>query len=114
MKLLSLLVVIGALMAAVGPGSTKSSAADRDRLQGTWRTVSLVNDGKTLVGENAPATDGPAIKLVYRADRWLIRVGDQTVAGGKFTLDPAKKPKTIDILDESGAHNEKAKLGIYG
>jgi len=85
---------------------------DRDNLQGTWLAVSLVNDGKTLLDEKSPK-EGPVTKLVYDDDKWLIKVGDKTVASGKFTIDASKKPKEIDILDETGTKNEKTKLGIY-
>lgn len=87
--------------------------SDLDKLQGTWLTVSLVSDGKVLLGENVPPQPGPATKLVYEGNRWLIRVGDKTIASGIFQLDATKRPKEIDILDESGMKNDKTKLGIY-
>lgn len=99
-----LILTTGLLLAAPG---------DLDKLQGTWRTVSLVNDGRVLVGENVPPQPGPATKLVYEGNRWLIRVGDKTVASGIFKVDAIKVPKEIDILDESGMKNDKTKLGIY-
>jgi len=94
-------------------GLALGSQSDLDRLQGTWRTVSLVNDGKRLVGENVPQQPGPATKLVYEGDRWLIKVGGKTVASGIFKIDAARAPKEIDVLDESGMKNDRTKLGIY-
>ena len=76
-------------------------------------TVSLVNNGKTLVDEKTPAKEGPATELVYEGSKWMIKVGDKTVAGGVYTIDATKKPKEIDILDESGLKNDKTRLGIY-
>lgn len=75
--------------------------------------VSLVNDGKTVVDDQSPPKEGPTTKLVYKGKKWMIKVGDKIVAGGVFKLDSTKKPKEIDILDESGKKNEKTKLGIY-
>jgi uncharacterized protein (TIGR03067 family) len=103
-----LLLTTGVLMTANDP-----SKKDRDKLQGTWLTVSLVNDGKTLVDEKTPQKDGLATKLVYDGNKWLIKVGDRTVASGSFTIDSTKKPKEIDILDETGVKNDKTKLGIF-
>jgi uncharacterized protein (TIGR03067 family) len=40
-------------------------------------------------------------------------VGGKTVAKGTFKIDATKSPKEIDVLDESGAKNERTKLGIY-
>lgn len=106
------LFTFGALMAADGP-KEDAPKDDLDTLQGVWLTVSLVNDGKTLVDEKTPPKDGPATKLVYDGDKWKIQVGDKIVAGGVFKVDSAKKPKEIDIFDDSGTKNGKTTLGIY-
>ncbi len=109
MKALCFLVItIGALMFADG-----LSRDDLDKLRGTWLTVSLVNDGKTLVDEKTPPREGPATKLVYDGNKWMIQVGDKTVVTGIFKIDSSKNPKEIDIMDESGAKNDKTKLGIF-
>lgn len=76
-------------------------------------TVSLINNGKTLVDEKDPPKDGPSTKLVYDGNMWMIMVGDKTVASGIFKIDATKTPKEIDIMDESGVKNDKTKLGIY-
>jgi uncharacterized protein (TIGR03067 family) len=106
------LLTTGALLAADGP-SKVAPKVDLDRLRGTWLTVSLVNDGKTLVDEKDAPKAGPTTTLVYDGDKWMVKVGDKTVASGVFKIDSAKTPKEIDIMDESGAKNEKTKLGIY-
>ena len=108
-----LIIAVGAIMAADGPGSFDASQDDLAKLQGTWVTLSLVNDGKTLVGENTPPKKGPITKFAYEGDKWMVRVGDRTVATGVFKIDATKTPKEIDILDETGVKNEKTKLGIY-
>src|SRR6266705_2005668 len=106
MKTMSfLLVTTGALMAADGSTKHDSSKPDRDKLQGTWLTVSLVNDGKTLVDEKTPPKQGPATKLVYDGNKWMIKVGDKTVATGIFKIDSRKKPKEIDVMGKSGKKN---------
>jgi len=107
------LFATGAIMVADGPARSAPPKGDFGKLEGTWSTVSLVNDGKTLVDEKAPPKEGPAAKLVYHDNKWSIKVGDKVVAGGTFKIDADKKPKEIDIFDESGVKNEKTKLGIY-
>jgi uncharacterized protein (TIGR03067 family) len=104
---------LGALVTAKNFEQDDPSKADRDKLQGTWSTVTLVNDGNTVVDEKTPPKPGPATKLVYDANKWLIKVGDKTVASGIFKIDSTKKPKEIDILDDSGVKNDKTKLGIF-
>jgi uncharacterized protein (TIGR03067 family) len=108
-----LVVAIGAIMAANGPGTLDASQDDHAKLQGTWVTVSLVSDGKTLVDEKTPPKKGPATKFAYEGDKWMVKVGDRTVATGAFKIDATKTPKEIDILDETGVKNDKTKLGIY-
>jgi uncharacterized protein (TIGR03067 family) len=108
-----LILTTAAILVADGPGKGDVSQTDLDRLRGTWLTVSLVNDGKTLVDEKAPPKQGPATKLVYDGNTWLIKVGDKTFVSGQFKIDATKTPKEIDIMDESGVKNEKTKLGIY-
>ena len=100
-------------MAVDGPSTDEPAKVGLDKLHGTWMTVSLVNDGKTLVAEKNPPKEGPATKLVYDGNKWMIKVGDKTVASGVFKIDSTKKPMEIDIMDESGVQNDKTKLGIF-
>jgi len=104
---------VGLLTAAAGPGKDDPPRGDLEKLRGTWLTVSLVNDGQTVADEKTPPAEGATAKLAYEGNRWLIRVGEKTVAGGTFAIDATKGPKEIDILDDTGVKNEKTRLGIY-
>jgi uncharacterized protein (TIGR03067 family) len=108
-----LLFAAGTILAADGPTEDGASQRELAKLGGTWLTVSLVNDGKTLVDERTPPMPGPATKLVYDGNKWIIKVGEKSVATGLFKIDATKKPTEIDIMDETGVKNEKTKLGIY-
>jgi uncharacterized protein (TIGR03067 family) len=101
------------LLIANGFGDDDAAKNDLAKLRGTWLTVSLVSNGKTIVDEKTPPKPGPATTLVYEVNTWTVKVGTRTVATGKFKIDAAKSPKEIDIFDESGVKNEKTKLGIY-
>ena len=76
---------------------------------GTWKIVGLVVDGnetnkenlKNLIVVNAP--DGT----------WSLRSEGKEVSKGGSTIDPTKKPKTIDFTPTSGGGNGKEYLGIY-
>ena len=57
-------------MAADGPDKGDAPKSDLEKIRGTWLTVSLVNDGKTLVDENVSAKQGPTTKLVYEGNTW--------------------------------------------
>ena len=99
-------------MAARGRRKTDASKQDLDKLQGTWLTVSLVHNGRTLYDGKKPPDDSAA-RLVYRGNQWIVKVVEKTVARGMFKIDARKKPKQIDVLDETGMKNEMTKLGIY-
>jgi uncharacterized protein (TIGR03067 family) len=114
MKICCFLILVTVLLAAAdGLGQGNATQGDLDKLRGTWLTVSLVNDGKTLVDEKTPPPAGPATKVAYDGTTWMVKVGDKTVATGKFKIDPTKTPKEMDVMDESGAKNDQTKLGIY-
>jgi uncharacterized protein (TIGR03067 family) len=104
-----LLLTTGLLVATVG----SAEETDFDLLQGTWVTVSLINDGKTVVDGNAPPKEGPVTKLTYEGNGWMVKVGEEVAASGVFSLDLTKTPKEIDVMDKSGTENEKTQLGIY-
>ena len=84
------LFTTGALMAADGPIKNAPAKGDLDKLQGTWLTISLVNDGRTLVDKKSPPKEGSTTKLVYNGNKWMIKVGDKIVASGVFKIDSAK------------------------
>jgi len=108
-----LILTAGLFVAADGSAKDSPPKGDLEKLSGTWLTVSLVNDGKSIVDEKTPPKEGPTTKLVYDGNKWMIKVGDKTVASGIFKIDATKSPKEIDVMDESGKANDKTKLGIY-
>ena len=108
-----LLIMTVLIIAAAGAATNGRAGDDLASLRGTWLTVSLVNDGKILVDQAVAAKPGPATKLVYEGHTWKLTFNDKVVASGSFTIDAAKSPKEIDIMDRSGVKNKATKLGIY-
>jgi len=109
----ALILTAGLFLAADEPAKDAAPGGDLAKLQGTWLTVSLVNDGKTLVGENVPPKPGPITKVAYEGNKWMVKVEDKTVASGIIKIDSTRMPKELDVLDESGTKNGKTKLAIY-
>jgi len=72
-----LILTMSLLAAAAGP-----EIGDLAKLRGTWLTVSLISDGKTLVDEKTLPQKGPITKLRYEGNKWMVLVGDKTVASG--------------------------------
>jgi uncharacterized protein (TIGR03067 family) len=114
MHMLYLLLPATALLGFADLADDKSSSqAELDKLRGTWLTVSMIANGKTLVDETTAPPPGPVTKFAYEGNKWMVIVDGKTVASGILRVDPTKTPKQIDILDESGVTNGQTKLGIY-
>lgn len=113
MTMTCILFLTAALGVTAEDQGKDASAAELEKLRGTWLTVSLIHNGKQLVDENDPPKEGPVTKLVYEGNKWMVKVGDKTVATGIIQVDATKTPKELDVLDQSGTLNEKSKLAIY-
>jgi uncharacterized protein (TIGR03067 family) len=105
-------VVLGiACLASLWADESKDEAIKKDRkvYEGTWRVVSLEVDGN-----KAAEDDAKKIVVANKADgSWSIEVDGKVVAKGTSTIDPSKKPKTIDLTITEGDDAGKTALGIY-
>ena len=100
-------VLLAVLASAVAAGP-KDAKKELDRLQGTWVMESLEIDGQVLPEDKIKGTT-----LVIKGDRYIVKVKDQSFET-TFKLDPAKKPKAIDMyFATSPAEAPKLAKGIY-
>ncbi len=106
------LLVFGVLLAAIASADDfKDEAIKQDRRQiaGSWQIVALQVDGNKSMEE-----DVRKLTVVNAADgRWSLRSEGEEVSKGTSTLDPTKKPKTIDFTPTDGGGNGEKYLGIY-
>jgi uncharacterized protein (TIGR03067 family) len=102
-----LILAVGLLMA---PDAPKDDAAKKEyeKFTGTWKIESLVVEG--TAGEAEQIKD---VRLVLKGNRFTLKQGDVSTYGGTYVVDVSKKPKTIDILFESGPEKGNKALGIY-
>lgn len=95
---------VGLLMAADEP---KDDAIKKETatFRGPWKFVSMEVEGK-----KKPDEDFNKYTVVLKGDQWTVSKGDKIAARVTFKLDPAKEPKTIDLVD-----TDKKRLirGIY-
>jgi RNA polymerase sigma factor (sigma-70 family) len=78
---------------------------DKDLLQGTWEFVSLTQGGQTLQREDFGDKNAPIKAITFIGDRWVGVVvntgsGKEVEFKGDFKLDPSRKPKEIDLIQE--------------
>jgi uncharacterized protein (TIGR03067 family) len=96
---------------AVATTSAQENAAakkDTAQLQGEWTMVAGERDGQPF-----PADFLKGSKRVAKGDETTVMLQGQLLLKAKFTLDPAKSPKTIDYAVTGGPHTGKTQLGIY-
>lgn len=82
-------------------------ANDRDSLQGTWLPSMAELGGKML-----PDEFRKSIKLVVEGDKYTVTAG-KVVDKGTVKLNPARKPKQMDITGADGPNKGKKILAIY-
>ncbi len=82
---------------------------DRKQIEGTWRVVALVIDGNKSAEE-----DARKLTVVNGTDgTWILRDEDREINRGTSTIDPNKKPKTIDFTVTEGDGKGNQHKGIY-
>ena len=98
--LLARSVVLGA--------DSESAKKDNAALQGEWSMVSGSADGQAM-----PADMLKQMKRICKGDEVTTTMGGRVFFKAKITLDPSKKPKTIDYQMTEGVTKGKTQLGIY-
>jgi uncharacterized protein (TIGR03067 family) len=90
---------------AADENATKNDLA---QLQGEWMMLSGSADGQPM-----PEEMRKEMKRMCKGDEITVMMGAQVFLKAKFTLDPTKKPKTIDYDMTEGFSKGKKQLGIY-
>jgi uncharacterized protein (TIGR03067 family) len=102
-------VVISLMFAMVGVGADSDEVKkEMALLEGEWSMVSGEANGQA-VPEDIVKTG----KRVAKDGETFVKFGEQTLFKAKFTIDPSKKPKTIDYSMTEGTTKGKTHLGIY-
>ena len=83
------------------------NTADRDRMQGEWKAVEIIQNGRPLPAE---VTDG--LTVLCSGDKTTSSDPEGTL-NASFKLDTSKKPKGIDLIPAGGPHRNKTFRGIY-
>jgi uncharacterized protein (TIGR03067 family) len=78
------------------------------KMQGEWSMVSGSADGTAM-----PDNRLKQMKRICKGDETTTMMGGQVYFKAKITIDPSKKPKTIDYQMTEGFTKGKKQLGIY-
>jgi uncharacterized protein (TIGR03067 family) len=109
------ILFVGVLLAAITTlavaGDAKDAAIKKDRkqIEGTWRVVALEVDGNKSTEQ-----DVKKLTVVNGSNgTWSLRSEDKEMNKGTSTIDPTKKPKSIDFTITEGDGMGDQHLGIY-
>jgi uncharacterized protein (TIGR03067 family) len=108
MKPMLVLCAAASLLIAADDKNNDAAKKDVEQLQGEWVMESHEINGHKLDEDRAKE-----YRRTVKDNRFEVKLGDKTVIEGTFALDPAKKPKTIDITLENGEQKGEKMLGIY-
>jgi uncharacterized protein (TIGR03067 family) len=104
-------LLVGLIAIAVaGAWARDDEARDKDKaaLQGEWMMVAGEREGEPF-----PEDFKKDAKRIVKDDETSVVIMGQVFMKAKFTIDPSKKPKTIDYdVTEGGAQGMKL-IGIY-
>lgn len=102
-----LLCAWAARLPAAAEQKDDAAKKELEKFQGTWKFVSMEEDGK-----QAPKSDAPNT-ITFTGDKFAVKMGDKVVQAGTQKLDPGKKPKTVDAAITEGEGKGTTMLGIY-
>ncbi len=89
-------------------GDDSAIKKDLAAMQGEWSMVSGTADGQPMPDEMRKQ-----MKRVCKGDEATTTMNGRVFIKAKITLDPSKKPKTIDYDMTDGFTKGKKQLGIY-
>jgi len=111
MRTIRIALIIGiAAVTVSSAGAQENEAVNKDlaQLQGEWSMVSGSADGQPM-----PDLLLKQMKRVCKGDEAAVTMAGQIYIKAKVTIDPSKKPKTIDYQMTDGFTKGKKQLGIY-
>ena len=103
----AVLALTAGLSLAAGDGNKKALDMEYAKLEGTWQVVSLEVDGMKIPKETIKES-----KLIIKGKEFTMKEKVATYKG-TFSIDPSKKPKTIDVKFREGPEKGNTSLGIY-
>jgi uncharacterized protein (TIGR03067 family) len=100
------LIVLAAVLALAADDAKQ----DLGRMQGTWVVVAAESNGKQAPADDLKKSD---LRLTIKGNRFAYQAGNNTLLEGTLSIDPGKKPKTLDAKGTSPDGKVTATVGIY-
>lgn len=96
--------------AARGQGDAREEAVAKElkRLLGTWEIVLI-----EVAGKKGEPPESQKERLTFRGKAFTVVQGGEARDKGTLKIDPAKKPKAMDMTSAGGAKKGATMLAIY-
>ena len=98
-------LALGLLFAA--DAAQDAAKKELEQLAGTWTISALEVEGQKVADEKLQGTT-----LVIKDNKYIVTARGQSHET-VITLDPGKKPKSIDMVFSQGMNKDKVHRGIY-
>jgi uncharacterized protein (TIGR03067 family) len=111
MRTIPIALLLGLAVLTISPARAEDNPAikkDMAQLQGEWSMVSGTADGQPM-----PDALLGSCRRICKDDGITVLVGGQLMMKAKISIDPSKKPRTIDYEVTGGPNKGKRQLGIY-
>ncbi len=108
MKYFLSLAAAGFLLSLVQAKDEDAVKAEVKKFQGVWKVTEAYDKG-----DKVPAEDLRSLEVIFEGNKILVREGDKVHDRMTFQINPAKKPKTIDMTHAEGPNKGRTDPGIY-
>ena len=109
MTSLILITMLLIMSVPIGESTQNDVSAELKKLSGAWTVVEEIDDGKPM-----PAAEASKNKLTFDGTgRWKVEIDGKFVGEGTATIDPNRKPKTIDYTFTRGESAGAKFIAIY-
>ncbi|MGP0065318.1 MAG: TIGR03067 domain-containing protein [Isosphaeraceae bacterium] len=103
-----LLFALSVTTVATADDKDKAARDELKRQEGTWSVTSSLYEGQA-----ASADLVRSIKRIVEGDHAVWERDGKRFAGTTIAVDPAREPKTIDVIPDGGRNRGERVLGIY-
>lgn len=115
LSLVGAILMVVATIAVADDAKEAAIKKDREQLAGTWRVVAVEENGKDFIKVYGKLfTVDKLFTVINGADgSWSFLEDGREISKGISTIDPTKKPKTIDFTVTDGNGKGNKHKGIY-
>jgi uncharacterized protein (TIGR03067 family) len=104
-----LITMLSITAVPIGKSTQDDVSAELKKLRGAWTLIEEIDDGKPMPGAEASKN-----KLTFDGEgNWKVEIDGKVVGEGTATIDPNRKPKTIDYTFTRGESPGAKFIAIY-